>query len=30
VLGLALERSAADYKLTRVKPDPGANDDDKE
>lgn len=22
VLGLALERSAADYKLTRVKPDP--------
>jgi integrase/recombinase XerD len=29
VLGLALERSAADYKLTRVKPDPGENIDDK-
>jgi len=27
VLGLALERSAADYKLTRVKPDPGAAED---
>ena len=29
VLGLALERSAADYKLTRVKPDPGEHTDDK-